>query len=80
MSRVRGAMSKALLKSIVAISVWYAAFGVSRLSFMGCVSVAVEWCARKPCCEGDRGICGVMFVCMCRSARVVSFYFWSDCP
>ena len=39
-----------------------AGFGVFRPSFMCCVNVVVEWCDRKPCCESDRGICGVTFV------------------
>jgi len=65
-SRVRGTVSKALLVSIAARSVRCAGFGVSRPSCMCCdnvvSSVVVEWCARKPCCEADTGICGVMFV------------------
>ena len=65
MSRVRGKVSKALLMSIVTNRVRCAGLGVSRPSCMCCVSVVrnvVEWWALKPCCVGERGVCGVMFV------------------
>ena len=56
---VRGTVSKALLMSIVARRVLYAGLGEFRPSCMCCVSVVsdvvVEWCALKPCCEGERG-------------------------
>lgn len=64
MSKVRGIVSKALLMSIVAKSVRCAGFGVLRPSCIFCVmevrSVVVECCGRKPCCEVERGMCGVM--------------------
>jgi len=65
-SRVRGTVSKALLMSIVANRVRCAGLGVFRPSCICCVSVVrsveVEWWALKPCCVGERGMCGVMFV------------------
>ena len=63
--RVRGTVSKALLMSIVARSVRCAGLGALRPSCIVCVRevrrVVVECCARKPCCVGERGMCGVMF-------------------
>ena len=64
MSSMRGTVSKALLISIMARSVLYANFGTFRPSCMYCVSVVrsavVECRALKPCCVGDRGMCGVI--------------------
>jgi len=58
--RVRGTVS------IVVDTVLCAAFGVLRLLCMSCVkvgnSVAVEWSALKPCCEGETGMGGVMLL------------------
>ena len=66
MSNVRGTVSKALLMSIVARSVRCAGFGELRPSCIVCVRVVrrvvVECRARNPCCVGERGMCGVMFV------------------
>ena len=63
---VDGTVSKALLMSIVARSVRCAGLGVFRPSSIVCVrlvrSVVVEWNVLKPCCVGERGMCGVMFV------------------
>ena len=63
---MRGTVLKASLIYIVASSVRYAGFGVSRPLRMCCVSVltsvVVEWRARKPCCDVDKGIRGVIFV------------------
>ena len=59
-------MSKALLISIGASSAWYAGFGVFKPSCMCCVnvvsSVFLECRTRKPSCEGDSGLCEVIFV------------------
>ena len=63
---VRGTVSKALLMSIVASRVRCAGLGVLRPSSVVCVrvvrSVDVECKDLKPCWEGERGMCGVMFV------------------
>ena len=64
MSSVRGTVSKALRMSNVARSVLCAGLGMFRHSCMYCGriirSVVVECRALKPCCVGDRGICGVI--------------------
>lgn len=63
-SKCRGTVSKALLMSIVAISVREAGLAELRPSSVVCVmfvsSVDVECCGLKPCCEGDSVMCGVM--------------------
>ena len=50
--------------SIVAGSVLCAGLGIFRPSCMYCVSVVrsvvVECRALKPCCVGDKGMCGVI--------------------
>ena len=63
---MRGTVWKALLMSIVARSGLCAGLVVIRSSSVVCVrevrSVVVEWKVLKPCCVGERGMCGVMFV------------------
>ena len=64
MSRWRGTVSKALLMSIAANSNLCAGFRWLKPLVMFCVrlvsSVLVEWCGLKPCCLGDRGMCGLV--------------------
>ena len=61
---MRGIVSKALLLSIVTRSVVYDGLGMYKPSCSYCVSivrsVVVECRALKPCCVGDRGMCGVV--------------------
>ena len=66
MSMCLGTVSKALLMSIVAISVLCAGFEWLRPSSVVCVrcvsSVEVECWGRKPCCVGESGMSGVMLL------------------
>ena len=64
MSRCRRTVSKALLMSMAASKDLEAGFCELRPSSIVCVRfvrrVDVECCDLKPCCEGDRLMCGVM--------------------
>ena len=64
MSSVRVTGSKALPMSIVVRSVLCADMGIFTPSCMYCVSVVrtvvIECRALKPCCVGDREMCGVI--------------------
>ena len=58
MNSVPGTVWKALLMSIVAISVMYAGSGIFRPSCMYCISVVrVTWLSVG---VGDRGMCGAI--------------------
>ena len=67
----RGMASKALLMSNVTRSVLCGGLAVFMPSKVLCVSsvsrVFVEWRGLKPCCEGARGMWGVMLFRMSRS-------------
>ena len=78
MNNVRGTVSKTLLISIVARSFLCAGLGIFRPSCMYCVSVVrsvvVECRALKPCCVGDRGICGVIVLRISLSINLVGLH------
>ena len=80
MSMCRGTVSKALLMSMAAISVRCAGFEWLRPSSVVCVMFVsrdvVECWGLKPCCDGERGICGVMLFRTSRSSILDGEHSW----
>ena len=80
MRMCRGTVSKALLMSMAASNVLCAVLYWLRPSSVVCVMFVsrdvVECWGLKPCCDGERGICGVMLFRTSRSSILDGEHSW----